>query len=405
MKLHVVSDLHAGFGAFDPPETDADVLVLAGDVDVGVRGIELAKAWARGRPVLYVAGNHEFYGEAIPRHLRRLEEAAEGSPVRFLEDREVVLGGVRFLGCTLWTDFELFGARAVGAAAAQGVMNDFRKIRVEPEFRRLTPNDVMAIHHRSVRWLGERLDTPFAGPTVVVTHAAPSLRSVSPVHRRDPVTAAFASDLEWMMDGRAVLWIHGHTHFCCDYEVGGTRVVANQRGYPGEDTGAFDPACVVEVGAGLSEPAPPPPLHLGAAAGAGGPVVGTPARRVAGAGAAVAAGRVHAGAVDGAHPPLGTRARVGPDPVTDHRPLSSRPSLSDVEALHRQLVEAQVQLLHASSRSRGVGRWQEPAMGDLAGAHSPATSAWERTPELRHSLGWCPRCRFPIDRAFVSRQN
>ncbi|HEV7586778.1 MAG TPA: metallophosphoesterase [Longimicrobium sp.] len=248
MKLQVVSDLHAGFGAFDPAETDADVLVLAGDVDVGVRGIELAKKWARGRPVLYVAGNHEFYGEAILRHLRTLEEAAEGSPVRFLENREVVLGGVRFLGCTLWTDFELFGERAASAAAAQGVMNDFRRIRVEPGYRRLSPNDVMAMHHRSLRWLGERLDTPFAGPTVIVTHAAPSLRSVNPVHRRDPVTAAFASDLEWMMDGRAVLWIHGHTHFCCDYELGGTRVVSNQRGYPGENTGAFDPAFTVEIG-------------------------------------------------------------------------------------------------------------------------------------------------------------
>jgi predicted phosphodiesterase len=248
MKLHVVSDLHAGFRAFDPPDTDADVLVLAGDVDVGLRGMELAKAWARGRPVLYVAGNHEFYGEALPRHLRKLEEAAEGSTVHFLENREVVLGGVRFLGCTLWTDFELFGERAVSAAAAQGVMNDFRKIRVEPGYRRLTPSDVMAMHRRSLRWLTERLDAPFAGPTVVVTHAAPGLRSVRPSRRRDPLTAAYASDLEWMMDGRAALWIHGHTHFCCDYEVGGTRVLSNQRGYPGEDTGAFDPALVVEVG-------------------------------------------------------------------------------------------------------------------------------------------------------------
>jgi hypothetical protein len=108
----------------------------------------------------------------------------------------------------------------------------------------------MSIHHRSLRWLTERLDAPFAGPTVVVTHAAPGLRSSNPVHRNDPLTAAFASDLEWMLDGRAVLWIHGHTHFCCDYEVGGTRVVSNQRGYPGEDTGAFDPALVIEVASG-----------------------------------------------------------------------------------------------------------------------------------------------------------
>jgi hypothetical protein len=250
MKLHVVSDLHAGFGAFEPPETDADVLVLAGDVDVGLRGIELAKAWSRGRPVLYVAGNHEFYGEAIPRHLRKMDEATAGSTVHFMENREVEIGGVRFLGCTLWTDFELFGERAASAAAAQAVMNDFRKIRVEPGYRRLSPGDVMATHHHSLRWLTERLDAPFAGPTVIVTHAAPGLRSVAPKHRADPVTAAFASDLEWLLDGRAVLWIHGHTHFCCDYTVGGTRVVSNQRGYPGEDTGAFDPAFVVDVGGG-----------------------------------------------------------------------------------------------------------------------------------------------------------
>jgi len=247
MKLHILSDTHAGFGAFEPPDTGADVLVLAGDVDVGVRGIALAKAWSRGRPVLYVAGNHEFYGEAIPRHLRKLEEAAAGSSVRFLENREVVLGGVRFLGCTLWTDFELFGDRTAAADAAQAGMNDFRKIRVEPGYRRLSPGDLMAMHHRSLRWLVERLEAPFAGTTVVITHAAPSIRSMAPVHRHDLVTAAYASDLEWMLDGRAALWIHGHTHYCCDYEIGRTRVVANQHRYPGEDTHGFDPAFVIDV--------------------------------------------------------------------------------------------------------------------------------------------------------------
>lgn len=254
MKLHVLSDLHLGFRDFDPPETAADLLVLAGDVDVGLRGMAAAQTWARGRPVLYVAGNHEFYGEALPRHLRKLEAAAEGSPVRFLEDREVVIGGVRFLGCTLWTDFDLLGDRREGIDAARSIMNDYRQIRVEPEFRRLRPQDTEAMHRRSIRWLGERLDADFDGATVVITHAAPSLRSVAPRHRGDPLSAAFASDLEWMLDGRAALWIHGHTHFCCDYEIGGTRVVANARGYPGEeaaeDARAFDPAFVVEVGAG-----------------------------------------------------------------------------------------------------------------------------------------------------------
>lgn len=246
MKLHVVSDLHAGFRPFELPETDADVLVLPGDVDVGVDGIALARSWARGRPVVYVAGNHEFYGQAIPRHLGKMAAAAEGSTVEFLENREVVIGGVRFLGCTLWTDFDLFGERSRCMAAAEVAMNDFRQIRVDPEYRRFRARDAVAANRHSLHWLIERTHAPFAGPTVIVTHHAPSLRSVKPVHRGDPVSAAFASDLEWMLDGRAALWLHGHTHFSCDYTIGGTRVLSNQRGYPGEESG-FDPAFVVEV--------------------------------------------------------------------------------------------------------------------------------------------------------------
>jgi calcineurin-like phosphoesterase family protein len=247
MKLHVFSDVHAGFGAFDPPEVDADVLVLPGDLDVGLDGVKLAQAWSRGRPVLYVAGNHEFYGESIPRHIDRLREAAAGSDVRFMENDAVVLGGVRFLGCTLWTDFDLLGDRGYAMASAQAAMNDYRQVRVDPTYSRLRPIDTISLHARSIRWLVEMLETPFDGPTVIVTHTAPSARSLRPEHRGDPLSAAFASDLEWMMDGRAALWLHGHTHVCCGYELGGTRVLSNQRGYPGEDTGGFDPAFTIEV--------------------------------------------------------------------------------------------------------------------------------------------------------------
>ncbi|HET7464864.1 MAG TPA: metallophosphoesterase [Longimicrobium sp.] len=246
MKLHVISDLHAGFAPFDLPQTDADVLVLAGDADVGLRGMRMAHEWARERPVVYVAGNHEFYGESIPRHIHKLRDAARGTPVRFLEDEAAVIGRVRFLGCTLWTDFDLFGDRVRSAQAAKAVMNDFRSIRVDPQYRRFDPTDAMGLHSRSLRWLLARLDEPFDGPTVVVTHCAPTLHSVSPVHRHDPVTAAYASNLEPLLDGRAALWIHGHTHYSCDYTVCGTRVIANQRGYPHETTG-FDPAYTIEV--------------------------------------------------------------------------------------------------------------------------------------------------------------
>jgi predicted phosphohydrolase len=248
MRIHVLSDLHTEFAPFAPPPVEADVVVLAGDVGTGMKGLALARDWFPGTPVVYVAGNHEYYRESIPHLTEKIRDAAEGTNVHFLEDRAVVLGGVRFLGCTLWTDFELFGNRMGDAAAAQAAMNDFRLIRKSPEFRRFHPGDARTLHLRSAEWLRQTLETPFDGPTVVVTHHAPSLRSCNPVYRTNPVTAAYASNLEWMLDGAAALWIHGHTHVCLDYEIGGTRVLANQRGYPDEAVPGFDPALVVEVG-------------------------------------------------------------------------------------------------------------------------------------------------------------
>jgi predicted phosphohydrolase len=248
MKIHVLSDLHTEFAPFDPPETDADVVVLAGDTSTGTHGIELARKWFPGRPVLYVAGNHEFYRESTPRLQRKLAETARAYGIHYLENREVVIGGVRFLGCTLWTDFELFGARHDSMDAAQAVMNDFRLIRVDPEYRRFRPADARVSHLISLDWLQTQLEKPFDGPTVVVTHHAPSLRSVNPRFHDHPATPAYASDLEWMLDGRVAMWIHGHTHMCVDYEMGGTRVLSNQRGYPEDAVPGFDPARVVEVG-------------------------------------------------------------------------------------------------------------------------------------------------------------
>jgi 3',5'-cyclic AMP phosphodiesterase CpdA len=247
MRIRVLSDLHLEFAPFGVPPAEADVVVLAGDAAPGMRGLEWARSAFGDTPVIYVAGNHEFYRHAVPKLSDDLARQAEGSSVHFLENREVVLHSVRFLGCTLWTDFDLFGERMRSAAAAQVAMNDFRLIRVAPAFRRFGPGDARTIHLRSVRWLHERLSAPFAGPTVVVTHHAPSPRSLAPERRDDPLSAAYATDLEWMMDGSAALWIHGHTHHCVDYELGGTRILSNQRGYPGEADGGFDPARVVEL--------------------------------------------------------------------------------------------------------------------------------------------------------------
>lgn len=251
MRIHVVSDLHTEFAPFATPEVEADVTVVAGDAAPGLGALRVVRTVAAGRPAIFVAGNHEFYRHAAPQLTKKLREAAEGTAVRVLENDAIILGGVRFLGCTLWTDFDLFGdARRMEVARAAGAaMNDFRLIRRSPEFRRFRPGDARQLHKGSLAWLRRTLDEPFDGPTVVVTHHAPSPRSVRPEFRGDPVTAAYASDLEQLMDGAQVaLWLHGHTHRCVDYEINGTRIVANQRGYPNEAVAGFRPDFVVEVG-------------------------------------------------------------------------------------------------------------------------------------------------------------
>jgi predicted phosphodiesterase len=250
VRLHVISDLHVEFAPFDLPTVDADVLVLAGDVGQGLAGVQLAARWAAGRPVLFVAGNHEFYGHGLPALTGRLRALAQGSLVHVLENDELVLGGVRFLGCSLWSDFLAAGGaeQERSMAVAARLLNDYELITWSEEERPLRPGDTRALHDGSRRWLAERLAVPYAGPTVVITHHAPLVPEPpdSPLHRA--LMGAFASDLSTLMRGdRVQLWIHGHLHRVADVEVGGTRVVSNPRGYPHEPVEAFDPALVLEV--------------------------------------------------------------------------------------------------------------------------------------------------------------
>lgn len=249
MRLHVLSDLHLEFAPFISPSVDADVVVLAGDTHPGLRSVRWAAEHWPDRPVVVVPGNHEFYGHTYPTLVRKLEaEAAARSPhVHVLSDCAVEIGGVRFLGTTLWTDFALLADPAAGMAAAQTQMTDFRRIRVEPRYAKARPTDTVVWHRRSVRWLREALAVPYDGPTVVVTHHAPSGRSVNPLYT-DPVTAAYASHLDQLVaESGAALWVHGHTHYCVDYTIGDTRVLSNQRGYPDEPVDGFAAELVVEV--------------------------------------------------------------------------------------------------------------------------------------------------------------
>ncbi|EME9750185.1 metallophosphoesterase [Pseudomonas aeruginosa] len=239
MRVHVLSDLHIEFSGFEPEVGDADLVVLAGDIHTLTRGVKWANE-AFGCDVVYVMGNHEFYSGHFERTLEKARECA-APHVHVLENESFIRNGVRFLGTTSWTDFTLTGDPVAASFTAWREMNDFKKIRVGDSYRKLRPADVIQRNHVAYDWLTTELEKPFDGKTVVVTHHAPLANIVG----EDHLSAAYANNWPTLVS-QADVWIFGHTHDAVDAEFQGCRLISNQRGYPGEDTG-FNPSFVIDL--------------------------------------------------------------------------------------------------------------------------------------------------------------
>jgi predicted phosphodiesterase len=234
MRIQIASDLHLemlqrSFPGYNPvePSLSADVLVLAGDIAAYADAVGAFAHWPV--PVIYVHGNHEAYGHQYSLIADAIRDRASGTVVRYLERNVSVIGEVRFLGCCLWTDYDLYRDRARSMERARRFMRDHTVIRASPDEWYL-PTHARAEHERSFAWLHEQRVTPFDGRTVVVTHHGVAPLSIHPRYGNDPVNAAFASDLRHLLD-LADVWIHGHVHDSFDYRVGNARVIANPRGY------------------------------------------------------------------------------------------------------------------------------------------------------------------------------
>lgn len=240
--IQYFSDIHLEFGPLDLPHTDADVIVAAGDIGVGLEGLD----WLRtaGKPVVYIAGNHEYYCGDMSDVRSRLASAAAGTSVHFLDHGVAVLAGMRFLGTTLWTDFHNGNDQLMELARSH--INDYLQIRNGDGL--LTPADTTHANHEARRWLDEQLAQPFDGPTVVVTHHAPAHQSWQGANQ-SLYRYAYCNELEHLLARyEPALWIHGHIHHVNDYTLHQVRVVCNPRGYEGFQTVAgFDPARTVTV--------------------------------------------------------------------------------------------------------------------------------------------------------------
>jgi hypothetical protein len=205
-----------------------------------------------------IAGNHEFYRNyrhrqhSITTTLDALSEAARKTAgrVTFLECETAEIAGVRFIGATLWTDFHLFGSPVLAKYRAVEAMNDYRLIAFSPR-EDFTPDVAAREHAKAIGYISEAMSKPFDGPTVVMTHHAPSARSIAGRYADDALSPAYASHLDALVaNSGAALWQHGHIHISRDYLIGTTRVLANPRGYDGYELNEeFDPKLVVEVSA------------------------------------------------------------------------------------------------------------------------------------------------------------
>src|SRR5512143_1606393 len=103
MRIRILSDLHIDFGTVDLPHVEADVTVLAGDIRPGKAALEwIRRSFPAEQPIIYVLGNHEFYGNALPKLIDDLRRMSADSNIHVLENDCLNIDGVRFLGCTLW---------------------------------------------------------------------------------------------------------------------------------------------------------------------------------------------------------------------------------------------------------------------------------------------------------------
>lgn len=240
-----------------------DVIVAAGDIGNGEKAVGFLKMAFPSKPVIYVTGNHDYWGGEIHSTNRKIGIACQDSNIHFLRGGQTVeIDGVIFCGATLWTDYDLLGSK-YAMSRAEDLMNDFYRIRIRPnsathynrdeETRRLKAHNLRDLHLEDVFQIKQVMKSCSEQdkPLVVVTHHAPSAHSLQYDYERDVMAGVkgygyedtdpfYASHLDYLMEGEDApqVWIHGHTHIAVKYEIGLCRVRSNPKGYAeGDETG------------------------------------------------------------------------------------------------------------------------------------------------------------------------
>jgi len=248
MKIQIISDLHHEFGISNMNFNEADLLIIAGDLNIGIKGIQWLKDNIKEIPVIYILGNHEYYKGSYPKTLNKIKESALKSNIHVLENESVIIKDIKFHGTTLWTDFSLFGNPEFYGEMCQQQMNDYKQIRKDPSYSKLRTIDTYNIHKESLRWLEHSLNKSDSFINIVVTHHAPSGKSIPPELKGNYLSYAYASDLEnFILKYQPSYWIHGHIHTPLDYLIGKTNVICNPHGYIDEKYNGYNPELIIDI--------------------------------------------------------------------------------------------------------------------------------------------------------------
>ena len=239
-----MSDLHSEFrepGWLPPLPEDPQVIILAGDINTGDKTIDSVTRIHEARPkatIIFVAGNHEFYRHNIVHQIKNFRQSFKNHHhIHFLENEAVYVHGLQFLGCTLWSGFDALPAhsRQYSMDSAEQIVADFQLIRTDDANRKFYPSDALNRHLESKKWLDQKLQEIDSRKTVVVTHFPPIREARHQTIPEDFLANYFQAECsELIQRHQPAYWIYGHNHYSYSTELGKTRIVSNQLGYPNE---------------------------------------------------------------------------------------------------------------------------------------------------------------------------
>ena len=250
LKIQLLSDLHCEFDKYkwNIPETDCDLIVLAGDIGNGLWGIEWAirQSQKLKKPIFFIFGNHDYYYNDLS-VLDEAKDYVKNTNVRVLEKDVIEFEGYNIAGCSLWTDYQLYGltGKVLSMHTAPKFMADHSQIK-NANGSKFKPEDALRLHEESIHWLATQLYN--LDDVIVITHHTPLAQTIGPEYRGDILSPCFANDFEELIHAtQPLLWMSGHTHHNTDILIGDTRVISNQKGYKSENVTGFNPSLIIEV--------------------------------------------------------------------------------------------------------------------------------------------------------------